>query len=330
VGDLHLTLACGPYDRTLALQDGSLKPDGIELTYVPLQPAEIFWRQLQYREFDVSELSISNYVTLQDAGDNPFVAIPVFPSRAFRHGYIFINTNCGIQQPSDLVGKRGGVPEYSQTAALYIRGMLQHEYGVRPEQIRWTQNRTDRIERPLPQNIQIERAPGQELGDLLERGELDFLITGNNPLSFRRGSPNVARLFPDYKAAEQDYYRRTSIYPIMHCIAIRRDLHEQYPWVALNLYHAFFEAKERAYRKLLETGSAKATLAWLQAAIEEERLIFGTDWWPYGVEPNRPTLASLVQFVHEQGLSDRQVPVEELFAPSTLKEIPLGEGQHIL
>jgi 4,5-dihydroxyphthalate decarboxylase len=324
-----LTLACGPYDRTLALQDGSVQPDGIALTYLPLQPAEIFWRQLQYQEFEVAELSISNYVTLQDRGDNPFVALPVFPSRAFRHGFLFINTQAGIQQPADLVGKRGGVPEYSQTAAVYLRGLLQHEYGVRPEQIQWVQNRTDRLGRALPEGIRIERIAGQELGDLLEQGALDFLITGNNPLSFRRGSPRVARLFPDYKAAEQAYYRRTGIYPIMHCIVLRRDIHERYPWVARNLYQAFSAAKERAYRALLETGSPKATLGWLQAAIEEDQALFGPDWWPYGVEPNRRTLEALVQFVYEQGLSDRSVPVDELFAPSTLQAIPLGEGQHL-
>lgn len=329
MSDLRLTLACGPYDRTQALRDGSIKPEGIELTYLALQPAEIFWRMLQYQEFDASELSLSNYTTLLDSGDCPYVAIPVFPSRAFRHGFIFVNPDSGIQQPGDLAGKRGGVPEYSMTAAVYGRGLLQHEYGVQPSQVQWVQNRTDRIERSLPPDIQVTHRPGVELGDLLEQGEIDFLITANNPLSFRRDSPKVRRLFPDYRATEQDYYRRTRIYPIMHCLVVRRAIYDRDPWVAQSLYRAFTAAKERCYRLLLETGSAKATLAWLQAAIEDERAIFGTDWWSYGVDANRPTLEALVQYVHEQGLSDRRVAVEALFAPSTLRDIPLGEGQHV-
>lgn len=328
MGDLSLTLACGPYDRTLALQDGSVKPDGIELTYLARQPAEIFWRMLRYREFDVSELSLSNYVSLMDGGDCPFVAIPVFPSRVFRHGYIFINTERGIHAPADLAGRRGGVPDYTMTAAVYARGMLEHEYGVRPSQVRWVQGRADRIARRPPPEVQITPAPaGQDLGDLLERGEIDFLVTANNPLCFRRGAPNVRRLFPNYKEVEQEYYRRTRIYPIMHTVVIRRDIYDAHPWVALSLYQAFCAAKERCYRLLVESGSAKASLAWLQPALEEEQALFGPDWWSYGVEANRPSLEALLQYSHEQGLTDRRLNVEELFAPSTLPDIPLGEGQ---
>lgn len=328
MADLRLTLACGPYDRTLALQDGSVKPDGIELTYVARQPAEIFWRMLQYREFDVSELSLSNYVSLVDTGQCPFIAIPVFPSRVFRHGYIFINTGSGIRAPADLAGRRGGVPEYTMTAAVYIRGMLEHEYGVRPTQVEWIQGRADRIERKLPSDLRITRAPaGQDLGDLLERGEIDFLTTANNPVCFRRGAPSVRRLFPDYKTLEREYYRRTGIYPIMHTVVVRRDIYDQHPWVALSLYQAFCAAKERCYRLLVETGAAKATLAWLQAALEEEQAVFGRDWWSYGLEANRPSLEALLQYSHEQGLTDRRLSVEDLFAPSTLRDIPLAEGQ---
>ena len=246
MADLQLTLACGPYDRTLALQDGSMKPDGIELTYVARQPAEIFWRMLQYQEFDVSELSLSNYTSLVDSGRCPFMAIPVFPSRVFRHGYVFVNTKCGINKPADLVGKRGGVPEYTMTAAVYARGMLEHEYGVSPSQVEWVQGRAERIERRLPPDVRVTPAPiGQDLGELLDWGEIDFLVTANNPASFRRGSANVARLFPDYKSVEQDYYRRTRIYPIMHTVVIRREIYDAHPWVALSLYQAFCAAKDR-------------------------------------------------------------------------------------
>jgi 4,5-dihydroxyphthalate decarboxylase len=330
MANLRLTLACGPYDRTQALRDGSIAPEGIELTYLDLQPAEIFWRMLQYREFDVSEMSLSNYTTLISTGNSPFVAIPVFPSRVFRHSYFFINPTRGITKPADLKGKRGGVPEYSMTAAVYMRGLLQHEYGVKPADVEWVQGRADRLGRALPRDIRLTQAPaGTELGDLLERGEIDFLMTANNPLSFRRGSPNVRRLFPNYAELEKDYYRRTRIYPIMHTVVIRREIYDRDPWVALSLYKAFCRAKEHCYRMLLETGSPKASFAWLQPMIEEEREIIGRDWYPYGIEPNRPTLEALLQYTQEHGLTDRRPKVEELFAPSTLRDIPLSEGQQV-
>jgi len=330
MANLRLTLACGPYDRTQALRDGTIQPEGIELNYITLQPAEIFWRMLQYKEFDVSEMSLSNTTSLISDGNSPFVAIPVFPSRVFRHGYFFVNPKKGISKPADLKGKRGGVPEYSMTAAVYMRGLLQHEYGVKPNEIEWVQGRADRLGRALPADIRLTQAPaGTELGDLLEKGEIDFLMTANNPLAFRRGSPNVKRLFPNYAELEKDHYRRTKIYPIMHTVVIRREIYERDPWVALSLYKAFLRAKEYSYRLLLETGSPKASFAWLQPMIEEEQEIIGRDWYPYGIESNRPTIEALLQYTYEHGLSARRLKVEELFAPSTLKDIPLSEGQQV-
>jgi 4,5-dihydroxyphthalate decarboxylase len=330
MGDLRLTLACGPYDRTQALRDGTIRPDGIELTYLPLQPAEIFWRMLQYREFDVSEMSLSNYTSLVSSGNPPFIAIPVFPSRVFRHGYFFVNVHKGITRPEDLVGRRGGVPEYSMTAAVYMRGLLQHEYGVAPNRIEWVQGRTDRLGRALPPDIRLTQAlPGTELGDLLDRGEIDFMMTANNPLSFRRGSANVCRLFPNYAEVEKDYFRRTRIYPIMHTVVIRREIYDRDPWVAVSLYKAFLRAKDHSLRLISETGSPKASFAWLQPLIEEEQSIIGKDWYPYGIEANRPTIEAALQYTHEQGLSDRRLSLEELFAPSTLRDIPLSEGQQV-
>src|SRR3954466_2018721 len=182
MADLRLNFACGPYDRTQSLRDGTIRPDGIDLTYLTLQPAEIFWRMLQFQEFDASEMSLSNHTTLVSTGKSPFIAIPVFPSRVFRHGYFFINTNKGISKPQDLKGKRGGVPEYSMTAAVYMRGLLQHEYGVKPSDVEWVQGRADRLGHKLRGNIRLTQAPpGTELGDLLERGEIDFMMTANNP-----------------------------------------------------------------------------------------------------------------------------------------------------
>ncbi len=299
MASLRLTFACGPFDRTQPLRDGSIKPEGIDLTYLAMQPAEIFWRMLQYNEFDMSEMSLSNYAILVSRGNAPYVAIPAFPSRVFRHGYFFINTTKGIDRPADLAGKVGGVPEYSQTASVYMRGILQHEYGVHPS----------------------------ELGDLLERGELDFLMTANSPLSFRRGASTVRRLFPNYADIEKDYYRRTHIYPIMHTVVIRRDIYEQNPWVALSMYKALCRAKEYTYRWIVEGGSAKVTSAWLLPLLEEEQAIIGKDWYPYGIEQNRPSIEALLQYLHEQGLTHRRVALEELFVPSTMRDIPLSEGQ---
>jgi 4,5-dihydroxyphthalate decarboxylase len=328
MANLRLSLACGPYDRTQALIDGTIRPDGIDLIYLTLQPAEIFWRMLQYQEFDVSEMSLSNYTTLISQGNSPYIAIPVFPSRVFRHGYFFINVDKGIEHPRDLAGKRGGVPEYSMTAAVYMRGLLQHEYGVMPNQVDWLQGRTDRLGRKLPPDIKLTQGdPRVELGDLLERGEIDFLMTANNPVAFRKGSPKLRRLFPNYAEVEKDYYRRTKIYPIMHTVVIKREIYDRDPWVALSLYKAFCSAKERSYRLLAEAGSPKASFAWLQPMIEEEQKIIGADWYPYGLTANKETIGALLQYTFEQGLSDRLLKAEELFAPSTLRDIPLGEGQ---
>jgi len=330
MSSLRLSFACGPYDRTQALRDGTIRPDGIELNYLTLQPAEIFWRMLQFKDFDASELSLSNYATLVSEGNAPFIAIPAFPSRVFRHGYFFINTGKGIKSGADLKGKRGGVPEYSMTAAVYMRGLMQHEFGVKPSDVEWVQGRADRLGLKLPSDVKLTQAPaGTELGDLLERGEIDFLITANSPLSFRRGAGNVQRLFPNYAEMEKDYYRRTKIYPIMHTVVIRRDIYDRDPWVAASLYKALCESKERCYRLLVEGGTPKASFAWLQPLIEEEQAIIGLDWFPYGIAQNRPSIDALLQYSHEQGLSARRLKLEELFAPNTLRDIPMSESQRV-
>lgn len=330
MADLKLSFASGPYDRMQAIREGVVKPSGIELTYINLQPAEIFWRMLQYREFDVSEMSMSNFLMTASREGCPFVGLPVFPSRVFRHGYIFINTDKGIKEPKDLIGRTGGVPEYSQTAAVHARAVLEHEYGVRPDQIDWVQGREDRVGGFLPKNIRLRQASSERsLSEMLEAGDIDFLITGNNPLSFRRRSPKVARLFPNYRELEIDYFKRTGIYPIMHMVVIRKDVLDAHPWIALNLYRAFCQSKDYCYRHLLETGSPKASFAWLQPLIEEEQAIFGQDWYPYGIDPNRRSIEAAIRFGFEQGLCPRAPAIEELFATSTLRDIPLGEGQMI-
>jgi 4,5-dihydroxyphthalate decarboxylase len=326
MADLNLTLACGPFDRTQALRDGTVKPEGIELTYLALEPAEIFYRMINYREFDVSEMSITNYATLVSLGESPFVAIPVFPSRVFRHGSFFINTASGIRTPADLKGKRGGVVEYRQTAGVYMRGILQHEYGVKPADVQWVQARPDRLGRNPPADVTIATAPpGSQPGELLERGEIDFLLSASPPVAFQRGSPRVARLFPNYRELEQDYYRRTKIYPIMHLIVIRKDVHERHPWAALSLYKAFCAAKDHCMRELLHAGAPRVSFAWLASLIEQERSIIGKDWYPYGVE-NPAAIEALMQYMEEQGLIARRPTVAELFVASTLRPVPVDEG----
>ncbi len=256
----------------------------------------------------------------------------MFPSRVFRHGYFFINTAKGIRTPADLAGKRGGVPEYSMTAAVYMRGLLQHEYGVKPGAVEWVQGRADRLGRALPEDVRVTQAPaGTELGDLLERGEIDFLMTANNPLSFRRGAPTVRRLFPDYRAVEQDYYRRTKIYPIMHTVVIRsRRVTSAIPGSRSTSTRRSCAAKERCYSLLRETGSPKASFAWLQPLIEEEQAIIGADWYPYGIEPEPPLdRGAACSTATSRAWRTAASRIEELFAPSTLRDIPLSEGQTV-
>jgi 4,5-dihydroxyphthalate decarboxylase len=324
---LFLTLACGDYDRTRALQDGTVEPEGIRLNYIPLQAEEIFWRMGHHREFDASEMSLSNAASLISRGNSPFVLVPVFPSRFFRHSCIFINERSGIRKPEDMKGKRVGAPEYSITAAVWIRGFLKDDYGVRAQDVEWLvggqeePGRKERLDLSLPAEIRVRAIPpGKTLNGMLEEGDLDALISARSPSCLVRGVPGIRRLFPDYKRVEMDYYRRTRIFPIMHVLAIRRDVYERHPWVARSLYKAFCEAKQRCYDALRISNTLAYTLPWLFAEVEELKGLFGEDWWPYGIEPNRRTLEKLLEYMAEQGLLEKPVAVEDLFAPTLLGE----------
>lgn len=327
---LFLTVACGDYDRTKALQDGSVQAEGIRLNYLPLQAEEIFWRMGSHQEFDASEMSLSNQITMVSRGNAPFVAIPVFPSRFFRHSCVFINTDSGIKGPQDLKGKKVGAPEYSITAAVWIRGMLQDDYGVKARDMEWLvggQEETGRKERvtlKLPPEIKVNPiAPDKTLNGMLESGEIHALISARAPSSFVKGSPKVRRLFPNYKEVEMDYYKRTKIFPIMHVLVIRKGLYEQHPWVARSLYKAFCEAKERAIKAMHVSNTLACTLPWLFAEIDQLKQIFGPDWWPYGIEPNRQLLETLIRYMGEQGLTDKAVKVEEIFASNAVGEFKI-------
>ncbi|HWO40526.1 MAG TPA: ABC transporter substrate-binding protein [Candidatus Eisenbacteria bacterium] len=327
---LYLTVACGDYDRTHALQTGAVAPEGIRLNYIPLEAEEIFWRMGHHREFDASEMSLSNHVTAVSRGNSPFVAIPVFPSRFFRHSCVFINVHSGIKSPADFKGKTVGAPEYSITAAVWIRGFFNDDYGVKTHEMRWfvggqeEPGRKERVKLALPPEIQVEPIPDDKtLNGMLESGEIDALISARSPSCFVKGSPNVRRLFPNYKEVEIDYYKRTAIFPIMHVVVIRKDVYDKNPWVARSLYKAFCEAKDHAIKAMHISNTLACTLPWLAWEREQLREIFGPDWWPYGIEPNRRVLEHLIRYMGEQGLLARAVTVEDLFAPNVIGEFKI-------
>ena len=325
MSNLRLSLACSDYDRTRALRDGRVCPEGIDLIYIPLGAVEIFWRMLQHNEFDISEMSLSNYLSERCKENYRFVGIPVFTSRMFRQGYVFINKKSGIKNASDLKGKKVGLPEYSMTANLFIRGFLQHDYGVSPSDIEWYEGakeglrRKNRIEIQLPSNVHIHDAPtDRTLNDMLTNGEIDALIDASIPQCIWEKHPNVDRLWPEYKEVEMDYFRRTKIFPIMHMIVIKREIDEEYPWVVRNLYNAFSNAKKLCQEAIRRSSGAQIyLLPWTITEYQSAVALMGDDYWPYGVEANRATLDAAIQYSYEQGLSSRKLSIGELFAPDT-------------
>jgi 4,5-dihydroxyphthalate decarboxylase len=293
---------------------------------VPLYPEEIFHRAFKFQEFDVSELSFSSYIRTVAAGTSEYIGIPAFVSRIFRHSGIYIRTDAGIRKPEDLRGKRIGVPEYQITAVVWMRGMMQHEYGVMPDEIRWRnggQEQPGRGERtplkPIPGLDLQPLGPNQTLVGMLRDGELDALFTARAPSSFLNGEPHIARLFPNTREAEKAYYKKTGLFPIMHLIGIRKSLVERYPWLATSVYKAFIEAKALAMIDLLDVNALMVTLPWLEAETKDTIAVMGEDFWKYGVHENLPEISALTQYLFEQGLIERKVAVEELFAAPTLE-----------
>ena len=322
--NLDLNIACWDYDRTRPLTDGRVQPEGINLDITVLRPREIFPRMLQDQEFHASEMSLASYVILKARDQCPFVAIPVMLSKIFRHDCIYVRPDAGINEPADLRGKRIGLPQYSSTAGVFIKGLMQHEYGVSPQQMTWFMGGQDTpapaplVPLDLPDDIHLEFIPEDKtLEGMLADGALDALFAPYIPNLFLSGSPTIARLFPNFKEVEQDYYRRTGIFPIMHTVVIREDVHREHPWVAISLYEAFSQAKDLAVGGLYDTDALALTLPFLIDHLEESRRIFGSDYWSYGVESNRPALEGLSQYVVDQGLAPRVVSTEELFPAIT-------------
>jgi 4,5-dihydroxyphthalate decarboxylase len=321
---IPLTLACWDYDRTRALMDGRVKVEGVDLTYLPIGMPESFFRMLRHREFGASEMSLSWYTRTRFSEQPPFIAIPVFPSRMFRHSSIYVHADAGIIEPVDLVGRVIGCPEYQMTAAVWIKGMLSDHYGVPVDSVTY---RTGGLKQPgrretpmdLPDRIRVEPiGDDQTLSELLERGEVDALYTAEAPSTFEDGSPNVRRLFTDHAEVERDFFQATGVFPIMHTVVVRQDVYAAQPWIAQSLTKAFEAAKDAAVIELEETVALKTMLPWLWTHLEETRAILGQDYWPYGLDANRTTLETFLRYSYEQGLSPRLLQPEQLFAPETL------------
>ncbi len=310
---LKLTLACGRYDRTQPLIDGRVEPEGVDLTFIPLRPGETFWRMLNHGEFDVSEMSLSSYTILRSEGDTRFIAIPVFPSRVFRHSAVYLRADSKIETPQDLKGKRIGVADYQMTAAVWVRGFLMHEYGVAPEDVTWVIGRPIRTIKP-PAGIRVEAMPPETtLREMLERGEIDALASVMIPKTL---GTKVRRLFRDPRQVERAYYEKTGIFPIMHTFVLKTHLYEANPWLAVSFYRAFCRARDIAYQWMYDTDALTVGLPWVIDEVETTRKIFGSQIWDYSIEGSRSTLEALVAHLDEQKLTRHRMKVEELFVPN--------------
>jgi 4,5-dihydroxyphthalate decarboxylase len=320
---LPLTLACGPYDRTEALRTGIVEAEGLDLVYVPVQsPPELFARMVHKQSFDAAEMSTSLYLQLRARGELPFVALPVFPSRMFRHGYVFVHEGAGITEPKDLAGQRIGVPEYHQTAAVWIRGILQRDYGVDFSGVRWFEGGVNAARSSDPV---VDRRPdgplditfvGAErcLDEMLAHGEIDAYLGARVPRAHGR-NPFVRRLFTNPRAEERAWFERTGVFPMMHTLVVREALLDRHPWIAESLVKAFEQAKRWCLEQMRFSGTSRYTLPWLHADLEEVDELFGGDPWPYGLEPNRAALETLLCFLEDQRFLARAPALETLFAP---------------
>lgn len=322
---LVLSMSCANYDRTAALFDGRVGIEGVELVASQLEPEEAFHRAFKFQEFDITEISLSSHTMMVSRNANAYVAIPAFVSRLFRHSGIYIRTDRGIASAADLAGKRVGLPEYQITANVWIRGILQDDFGLNPSSIHWLRGgveqagREERAPIDLPADVDLRQIPGDHtLSGMLATGELDAVISARAPSCFLDGLPNIDRLFPDYPTVEAEYFSRTKIFPTMHAIGIRRELVEQHPWLPVNVLKAFMRAKDLAFLEMGQIGHLFHSLPWGVAAYEKARKELGEDYWSYGFEPNRHVLEAFTRYHHQQGLSSHAVGPEELFARSTL------------
>jgi 4,5-dihydroxyphthalate decarboxylase len=327
---LRLSIAVGNYDRTRPLIDGDVRIDGVDAHFMTLVPEEIFFRAFRHAEFDICELSLSSATVRTSNGTSDYVGIPAFLSRAFRHTSIYIRTDRGIDRPEDLKGRRVGIPEYQLTACVWARALLEDEYGVRPSDVTWvrggieTPGRPEKISLDLPADVVLEPAPAdRSLSRMLAAGEIDAMVTPRPPSCFERGEPGVGWLFADPIAAATDYYGRTRIFPIMHILGLRRDLADKHRFLPAALLKAFTRAKDMAIERLADSAATKATLPFVEEQVARAQGLMGSDYWSYGVGPNRHALETFLRHHHAQGLSARKVEVDELFHPATLESVTI-------
>jgi 4,5-dihydroxyphthalate decarboxylase len=327
---LRINLACWPYDRTRPLTDGRVQVEGINLNFLPLEVEETFFRMLRRQEFEACEMSFSSYILSLFTKEKPFIAVPVFTSRMFRHSGIYINSDSGIDNPSDLKGKRVGNPEYQLTACVWIRGILQERYGVPVDSVTYyvggeeEAGRPEKIRVDVPANIKISSiGQTQTLSSMLEKGDIDAIYSPRPPSPFVSGSKHVKRLFPDFEQEEKKYFQDTQIFPIMHAIVIRRDIYDANPWVATSLYKAFVKAQQLTYRDIAYPPALGVMLPWLPSYLQETKKLMGDDYWPYGVERNKKALEVFLKYSNEQGMAKKILKPDEIFAPETLESFKI-------
>jgi 4,5-dihydroxyphthalate decarboxylase len=323
---LRLSLACSECDRTQGLRDGSVPVEGVSLTCIGLPVEEIFHRMARFAEFDAAELSLSSYVISLELG-KPFIAVPVFPSRMFRHSGIYVNSDSGIAEPADLIGRTVGVAEYQLTANVWIRGILQEHYGVPVTSVTYRTGglhepgRTEKLPLSLPDDIRVEPiGGGQTLAQMLVAGEIDALYTPRTPAPFAQGRPEVRRLFDDSAAEEARYFAATGVFPIMHTVVLRRDLYAEHRWLARAFVKAFEQARRRALDGIDETATLRYMVPWLPEEVARTRRLLGDDYWPYGLPANQGVLETFLRYSSEQGLAPRLLRPADLFAPETLED----------
>jgi 4,5-dihydroxyphthalate decarboxylase len=323
---LPITIATWDYDRVRPLIDGRVRIEGCDVNYITMPVEECFERAFFHGEFEVAEIGFSPFLIALSRGPTPYVAVPAFLSRMFRHSAVYIRTDRGIERPADLRGKRIGVPEYQMSAVMWFRGYLQDEFGIAAKDIDWVQaglenpGRRDKFPLNLPEGFPLTSRNDATLSKMLADGELDGVMSARTPSCFAKGHPQIRRLFPDYRAVERDYFKKTGIFPIMHALGIRRDIYEKNRWLAASLYKAFLQAKRIADAEFTETTALKIGLPWVTAEYEATVEAMGQDFWSYGIEANRKTLSTMARYSYEQGLAVRLLAVEEMFAEGNLSE----------
>jgi 4,5-dihydroxyphthalate decarboxylase len=316
---IHLSMAISNYDHVGDLLNGRVRIEGVDLTAMELPIEEIFFRMLSFGEWDVSEFSMAKYVAMVGAGAASFRAIPVFPSRVFRQSAFYLAAGSSIREPQDLAGKRIGVPEWSQTAGIYARAYLQHQCGINLADVNWVQagvndiGRTEKVSLSLPDGVKIEQVTDRSLNEMLLAGDIDGIISAREPDGFLAQNPRIVRLFPHYRSVEEAYYAQTGIFPIMHVVVVKNETLNTYPWIAMNLFRAFDEAKNNSLRRLSSIVNSRVAIPWSHEAYDHARETMGGNFWPYGIDPNRRTLDAFLQFCKEQGVTQKKVAIDELF-----------------